>query len=165
MTVDQQYADDIGWASTGIHILENIETDIPEILKSRNLFINQEMTEKYKITRDGPDDWRKCKYVGSLLRTHEYMNRRRSLANNAYNTFKNIFKSKIVSRKLKLRIFCALIESIFLYISECWGLNKTLEDIIHICQRKLLCYILRIRWCKGMKEHQLREHYIELSVK
>ena len=32
-TVDQQYADDIGWASTGIHILENIEAYIPENFK------------------------------------------------------------------------------------------------------------------------------------
>ena len=48
-TVDPQYADDIGWASTGIHILENIEADIPEILKSRNLYINQGKTDKYRL--------------------------------------------------------------------------------------------------------------------
>ena len=40
-TIDQQNADDIGWALTGIHILENIEKEIHDILKGRNLFINK----------------------------------------------------------------------------------------------------------------------------
>ena len=51
--------------------------------------------------------------------------------------------------ELKLRIFCALLESIFLYNSECWGLNKELENKIDIFQRKLLRNILGIRWSKG----------------
>ena len=148
-TVDQQYADDIGWASTGIHILENIEKEIPQILKERNLFINKAKTEKYTITRSGPDNWKKCKYVGSLLGTHEDINRRIGLANGAYNTLRNILNSKKVNRELKLRIFCALIESIFLYNSECWGLNKLLENKIDVVQRKFLRNILGIRWSKG----------------
>ena len=148
-TIDQQYADDIGWASTGIHILQNIEKEIPVILKSRNLFINESKTERYKITRSGPVEWRKCKYVGSLLGTYEDINRRIGLTNGAYNTLKNILTSKKVSFELKLRIFCALLESIFLYNCECWGINKHLENKIDIFQRKILRNILGIRWSKG----------------
>ena len=39
-TLDQQYADDISWASTSNTVLEKIETIIPEVLKERNLFVN-----------------------------------------------------------------------------------------------------------------------------
>ena len=66
-----------------------------------------------------------------------YKQKNIGLANGAYNTLRNILNSKKVSRELKLRIFCALIESIFLYNSECWGLNKLLENKIDVVQRKI----------------------------
>ena len=83
----------------------------------------------------------KCKYVGSLLGTREDINRRIGLTCGAYNTLKSILTSK--------KVFFALLESIFLYNSECWGLNKELENKIDIFQRKLLRKILGIRWSKG----------------
>ena len=43
-TIDQQYADDIGWASTAEHIIENIKKHRKN-LKERNLLINQSKTE------------------------------------------------------------------------------------------------------------------------
>ena len=58
LTIDQQYADDIGWASTGQHIIENIEKKVPHALKKRNLKINPEKTEKYRITRNGDTEWK-----------------------------------------------------------------------------------------------------------
>ena len=54
-TVDQQYADNIGWASTADHIIENIEITTTEKLKERNLLINQSKTKKYNIKKDGDD--------------------------------------------------------------------------------------------------------------
>ena len=32
-TIDQQYADYIGWSSTGKHIIDKIEKEIPEYLQ------------------------------------------------------------------------------------------------------------------------------------
>jgi len=145
-TIDQQYADDIGWISTGPHILDQIENTIPDLLKQRNLHINDTKTEKYHITRGGNDSWKKCKYVGSLLGTKEDINRRIGITNSSYNTLEPIFKSKKVSQSIKLRIFGALLESIFLYNSEVWGLTKTLEDKIDTFHRRLLRKILNIKW-------------------
>ena len=149
LTIDQQYADDIGWASTGQHIIENVEREVLHALKKRNLKINSEKTEKYRITRNGDTEWKKCKCVGSLLGTNEDINRRTSLAHRAFNCLHSIFKNKTLNLKLKLRIFRALIESIFLYNSECWGLNKEQEERINITQRKFLRNILGIRWHKN----------------
>ena len=148
-TVDQQYADDIGWASTGIHILEQIEKDIPEVLESRNLFVNESKTEKYEICRGGNDEWKSCKYVGSNLETEKDIQRRIKLANAAFSTLKTIFNSNKISKNIKLRIFQALVESIFLYNSEVWGTNKKQNETIDTFQRRLLRNILGIKWRKN----------------
>ena len=50
--LDQQYADDISWASTSISILETIEKQIPKILEERNLFVNESKTEKFTVSND-----------------------------------------------------------------------------------------------------------------
>ena len=113
-TIDQQYADDIGWASTGIHIINNIEKEIPKTLKSRNLFVNEAKTEKFNIKRLGSENWKKCKYVGSLLNTEDDIKRRIGLTCGAYNNLKTIFQSKKINVNLKIRIFKALLESVFL---------------------------------------------------
>ena len=47
---------------------------------------------------------------------------------------------------VKIRVFRALIESIFLYNSEIWTLTKGLECEIDVFQRKILRYILGIRY-------------------
>ena len=146
LTIDQQYADDIGWASTATHVLEDIENKVTIQLDKRNLKINQSKTEKYKITRNGDDSWKKCKYVGSLLGTEEDIERRKLQTNIAYCTLKQIFNSKQISESVKIRIFKALLESIFLYNSELWTLTKTLESKIDSFQRRLLRKILNIRW-------------------
>ena len=65
LTTDQQYADDIGWASTGQHIIENTEREVLHALKKRNLKINPEKTEKYRITRNGDTEWKKMHIICS----------------------------------------------------------------------------------------------------
>ncbi|XP_071841678.1 uncharacterized protein [Apostichopus japonicus] len=144
--LDQQYADDISWASTGQHILQDIEKRVSDKLAVRNLKINCTKTEKFTITRTGNDSWKKCKYVGSLLGTEEDINRRIGITNGAFNTLSNIFKSKNISRKIKLRIFETLLKSNFLYNCELWGTTKDLDCKIDTFQRRLLRNILIIRW-------------------
>ena len=68
LTIDQQYADDIGWASTGQHIIENVEREVPHALKKRDLKINPEKTEKYRITRNGDTEWKKIQICWKFLR-------------------------------------------------------------------------------------------------
>ena len=148
-TLDQQYADDIGWASTQNSIIDHIEQEIPTILEDRNLQINATKTERYAISRHSNDDWKQCKYIGSLLGTEEDIARRKKLANFAYQCLKSIFTNKHVTTDTKLRVFSALIESIFLYNSELWGTNKSIEKKIDTFQRNLLRLILQISWKKG----------------
>ena len=50
---------------------------------------------------------------------------------------------------MKIRLFRALIESVFLYNSEIWGLTSTQESEIDVFQRQILRNILSIRYSAG----------------
>lgn len=143
------FADDVGWASTSTRKIDRIEKEAPLRLKSRNLNVNQSKTERYCVKRNGNEDWKTCKYMGSILGTEEDIKRRQILANSAYANLKSIFSDNQVSTNTKLRIFNALVESIFLYNSELWSLTKTLEDKIYCFQRRLLRCVLKISWSRN----------------
>ena len=79
-----------------------------------------------------------CKLVGSKLETVNDIENRIKLVNYSYSTLKPILSQKECKTDIKLSIFNALIESIFLYNSEIWSLTQTLENDIDVFQRKLL---------------------------
>ena len=98
------------------------------------------------IGRKSDKSWKKCKILGSLLDTDEDIKRRKGLAIDGFKTLENIFKSKHISEVIRLRIFKAYVESIFLYNSELWTLTKSLEDKIDSFQRRLLRKVIRVNW-------------------
>ena len=90
--------------------------------------------------------------LGSLLDTQEDIKRRKVLAMDAIKTQKKAFTSKKLSVKTKSKLFTSYIDSIFLYNSEIWTINKTTEGKIDSFQRRLLRrYVLNISWPKIIK--------------
>ena len=105
--------DDIGGASTSQHVLDNIETTTTEKLKQGNLHINQSKPERYHIKKGCDESWKKCKYVDSILGKTEDIKRHKRLTNTAFYKVKPIFTNKQVGVDIKIRIFNALLTSIF----------------------------------------------------
>lgn len=62
------------------------------------------------------------------------------------NKLNNTWKNKRIKEETKIRIFNSLISSIFLYNSELWTTNKTLEKQINSFQRRLLRRVINIHW-------------------
>ena len=89
-TIEQQYADDTSWATTNNNVITEIKQTIPTILTNRNLIVNQDKTEEYTISRNSNTDWRKCRYLGSLLGNSEDIARRKQLACSAFSKNKKI---------------------------------------------------------------------------
>jgi len=147
-TQDQQYADDIGYATTSEEKKEKIKSQVPSKLKDRNLIVNNSKTEEYEVHREGSDDWHKCKYLGSHLHTKSDIKRRKILAQSAYNKLKDAFESKKVSVATKNRLLTSHVQSIFLYNSELWTITQKVESVIDVFQRNLLRQILKIKWPK-----------------
>ena len=123
-----------------------MKKNVPTALSERNLFVNESKTEKYTIKKNGQNDWRNCKLVGSKLGTEEDFQNRKILTNVAYNSVKTIFQNKNTTASAKLIIFNSLLESIFMYNSELWAVNKSIENKIDTFQRQLLRKIFNIRY-------------------
>src|SRR5258708_33772970 len=64
--IDLQYADDIGWIGNSRKNMNNIEQNITEKLKERNLMINNSKTEKIKIRKNEDEKRKNCKNIGSF---------------------------------------------------------------------------------------------------
>ena len=150
------------WATNAEHKIEKIKKTIPSQLKNYNLHINESKTEEYKIGRDGPEDWKKCKYLGTLLYTGSDIIRRKGLAISAFNKLNHIFKNKKLSTRLKVRVFNAYVASIFLYNSELWTMTRALEHKLNTFQRSLLRKLLNIRWPQTISNRNLYEQTNEI---
>ena len=155
-TINQQYADDISWASTNINTINNIKDTAPTILKERNLQVNEDKTELYTIGKDKEEKWKNCKYLGSHLNTEEDNRRRQKLTNIAFENNKTTLCSKI-SLTLRMKIFNARISSIFLYNSELWTLTNKMEKSINLYQRRLLRKIIKTRYINNESLYKFTE--------
>ena len=161
--LDQQYADDISWGSTEEKDLQLIEKVVPEVLKERNLLVNESKTEKYKISRNSEQDWKECKLVGSKLGTEEDIKYRKTLANKAICDLKPILQNQKTSKECKIQVFKALVESIFLYNTEIWGLTQKQENEIDVFQRQLLRRIFGFRYTEDKKNWPSNQKLYEIT--
>ena len=162
--------DDISWITNGEKkLLDDIKEKIPKQLERRNLLINSDKTEEHKIewikktkkdTVINEEDWiwKKCNILGSMLDTKEDIKRRKSLALVvALNKLNDIWENQKITIKLKSKIFNSTIKPIFLYNSELWALSKSEENQIDSFQRRLLRYMLCIKWPEKISTENLKE--------
>ena len=146
ININMEYADDISFLTTDINTIEHTKLILPEKLLARNLHINETKTEQYTIKRDGDNDWKRCKLLGTLLDTEEDIKRRKGLAISTINTMKEIFYGD-VSIEIKTRSFNCYVGSVFLYNSETWVLTKSAEQSIDSFHRKLMrIACLNVKW-------------------
>ena len=66
--IDMEYASDISKITSNHSSMENLKHNTPEILKPGDLNVNHDKAEQYIINRTN-DEWRLCKYLGSMLDT------------------------------------------------------------------------------------------------
>ena len=107
LDINLQYADDISWISNADHKIEDVKKRIPNQLESFDLHVNETKTEEHRIKRGGNDNWKKCKYLGTLLDTNSDISRTKCLAILAFNKLKIAFNSKLTIKN-KIRIFNAI---------------------------------------------------------
>ena len=155
--IDPKYADDVTWATTDERRINQVKQTIPKRLKKRQLMVNEDKTEEFVVKRKGNESWKKCKLLGSLLATIEDIERRKALTNAIMNTpkLKAIFRSRVVSEKVKIRVFNCYMDATFLFNSETWGITEAQGKKIDAFQRRKLRQILNIKWPKVITNHDL----------
>ena len=145
-TLDQQYADDVSWISTEDKTIKMIKDTVPNKLKEHNLNTNPTKDEEYKITRNGSEEWKQCKYLGSYIHTERDIKSRKCKAMAAYTHYKHILTDRKLDMKTRMRVFNAYVTSVFMYNTEIWTINKKTEHTIDVFQRNLYRMMLKIKW-------------------
>ena len=105
--------------------------------------------------KDDTPDYKKCKLLGSLLDTKTDIKRRKILAISAMKKYTKIFRSRRIIIELKIRCFQAYISSIFLYNSELWYSNRTIEEQVDSFHRKQLRFAINIHYPRTIDNHTL----------
>ena len=157
-TINEQYADDLGWVTNGpIEVIEDIKNLYPPRLAEYKLKINPEKNEEFSIKYNGDNKWKTIKVLGSRLDTKEDIKLRKILALDAVDKLGSIWESRTLTINLKFRFFNVYIESIFLYNSELWTVNKTINKQIDSFQRRLLRYMLNIKYPRIITNENLKQ--------
>jgi hypothetical protein len=92
----------------------------------------------------------------------EVIRERISKGTKAYSANKTLFKSKLVSRKSKLKLYWSVIRPIVVYSCETWVLKESIIQRLSVFERKILRKIFgptkedngnwRIKMKKGLDE-------------
>ena len=112
-----QYADNICKVSTDYNSIQRFKDEIPTLLTKRDITINESKTEEYKINKNSRD-WKKCKYLSSMLDTSEDIKRWKTLAIRSASNLTLIFNNNYLTIKTKTKAFTTYIQPIFLYKCE-----------------------------------------------
>ena len=77
---------------------------------------------------------------------------------------KKIWTSNL-SRKLKVRLFLATVESVLLYGSETWTVTKTLKKRLDGCYTRMLRTALNVSWKQKLRNEELYGDLPPVSTK
>jgi hypothetical protein len=136
---------------------QRYKLETTENLKHRGLQINDSKTEEYKINRR-TGDWKKCKFLGTILDTDEDIKRRKILAINAAKNLNHLFNNKNLTTSTKMKILQTYVQPIFLYNCETWTLTKRMEEKLDAFQRTLIrTFVLNIIYPNKISNERLRE--------
>ena len=152
--LDTEYADDVDFSDEEEENLKAILLQATAILKSWNLFVNEDKTDftHVYLARSGERDetgnliagselWRKSITLGSMLCSKEDIQRRISLGYAAFNKYKKAWNKKIPLLK-HLVLYEALVVSVMMYNSSCWAAPKSVLEKLDIAHRRHLRSIL-----------------------
>ena len=82
------------------------------------------------------------KYLGSAVSTdntiEEEIKERIALGNKAFFANRKEFRSKLISKMVKLKLYCSVIRRVVKYACETWTLKETITNRLVVFERKVL---------------------------
>ena len=105
--------------------------------------------------KDTTPDWAKCKLLGTLLETENDFKKRKILTIDSLKKHNNVFTSRYVGHKMKLRTFNMYVGSVFLHNTETWAVNKTILDKIDSFHRRMLRNAINYKWPRKISNIEL----------
>ena len=173
---DLDFADDIALVSEQVdqaqQLLERVEAEAAGVglmanaKKTKVMSYNQPVEPQIK-TNDGStlEIVNEFTYLGSQMSSSKAdIKRRIALAWTSANKLQKFWKSSL-SKKFKIDIFRATVESVLLYGCETWTLTKELEKKLDGCYTRLLRYVLGYTWKDHINNETLYDDLPKLSAK
>ncbi len=158
LPLDTEYADDVDFNDEEEENLRAILPQATAILKSWNLFVNEDKTDftHVYLARTGEKDgdgkliagrelWRKSITLGSMLCSKEDIQRRISLGYASFNKYQKAWSNKIPLCK-RLVLYEALVVSVMMYNSSCWAAPKSALEKLDVVHRRHLRSILNYKY-------------------
>ena len=154
---DTDFADDIATISEEMEqvqtMLRNIELEGAKVglrlnAKKTEMMLFNQNVQMDVMSRDG----NKVKVVGNfkyhggwMYSSEKDFEVRKAQAWSACHKLKKIWSSKL-SKKFKIRLFITTVESILLYGSETWTINKSFDKTLDGCYTTMLRMALNVNW-------------------
>ena len=173
---DLDFADDIALLSEEIdqaqQLLERLEQQSAKV----GLHLNDKKTKVMAYNQVAPVDIftkkgeklevvKNFKYLGSWMESSEKdFHNRKALAWSSCHKLQKIWNSTL-SRKMKVRLFIATVESVLLYGSEAWTITKSLEKKIDGCYTRMLRMSLNVSWKQKLTNEQLYQELPKVTCK
>ena len=129
--------------------------------KTKSMRINNKNNTALKINDEELEDVEHFQYLGSIINrtggTEQDVKARIKKAQYAYVTLFNVWRSKNIKPKTKLRIFNSNVKSILLYGSETWAITESIRKKLQTFVNRCLRRILRIYWPNVISNRELWE--------
>ena len=168
---DIDFADDLALLSHNHNQMQDKTTRLETTSGSTGLKISRKKTELMKINTTvstpvtvGGEPIREVDsfvYLGSIVDkqggTDRDVTARIGKARGAFVILKNIWTSKQISMRTKLRIFNSNVKSVLLYGCETWRTTKTMQQKIQTFLNSCLRRIFNIRWPDKIRNEDLWE--------
>ena len=75
----------------------------------------------------------------------------------AFKKLRNIWKSRKISRRTKIRLYVSNVRSVLLYGAETWRTTKKIESKVRGFEGRCLRIIVNIRWPELISNRELAE--------
>ena len=163
---DLDFADDIALLSENVEQAQLLLTQLEVEAAKVGLHLNGKKTKvmtynqpgQVNITTRNGDSLEiveNFKYLGSWMEsTEKDFEIRKALAWSSCHKLKKIWNSTL-SRRIKVKLFIATVESVLLYGCAAWTVTKTLEKRINGCYTRMLRMALGVSWKQKLTNEQL----------
>ena len=151
-------------AKVGLHVNKD---------KTKTMRNNCQTADPVKLGEQDIEDVTEFTYLGAKVtkdgNTEAEIKTRINKARGAFAALKNIWKTKMISKKTKIRIFKSNVLSVLLYAAESWKVTKGICHMLEVFQNKCLRRIVHIFWPNKITNAELHDRTgmlpISLEVK
>ena len=176
IVTDLDFADDLALITEETEQAQEVLTRLEQEAGKVGLHCNAKKTEIQTFNHDTPiivnsSDGTKLKiienfkYLGSWMEnTDKDFKVRKALAWSACHKLRKIWSSTL-SKRIKIRLFIATVESVLLYGAETWTITKTMKKQLDGCYTRMLRMALNVSWKQHITNIQLYGELPPVSTK